>query len=126
MVCAEAATAGENAHQVGQVITIGAPLQGTRLAYIGLGKCAEEMRYTKKNAFLQQLAQRIRQYGDRMHCFYSRSDLIIIPNAAAAVQGTPKTLFADHGHLSYLFSDKAIDKLISLIKPASPKDSPDM
>ena len=97
------------------LITLGSPLKGTKTAFLGFGKCAKEMRYSKKNGLLSHLAERVRQYGERIYTFCSQTDVIIIPNSSASLEGVAKVTFADHGHLYYVWSDVVIDKMISLI-----------
>lgn len=116
IICAEAATHLDKDHHIDLVITLAAPLRGTRIAYLGIGKCAREMVYSKTNDFLNDLISRIKKYAGNFHCFGSMVDLIVIPNTSAFVEGTDKSLFQDHGHLSYLGSDAVIDRMITIIR----------
>lgn len=116
VAAAHAATTSDPEHRIDQLITLGSPLQGTRKAIFGAGKCAKQMQHCKDNTFISELVERIRNHSGRIHCFHSQSDGVVSPNLAATVEGVDNTLFPDHGHLYYMYSDRAIDRMITIIR----------
>ncbi len=100
------------------VITIGAPLQGTRLAHLGFGKASRQMSY--RSPFLQKLTAHM-TYNPKTeyYCFGSIVDEVIKPYQNAFYK-TPDDLihfrlYSDVGHQSYLFDEDVINEVILMI-----------
>ncbi len=98
-----------------KIITLGSPLQGTILAYLGLGKCAKEMR--RNSPYLHQLEQDLMTKNVAFINVGSHADLIVLPSNSTSFQKVPskKILFGSMGHFSYLCSCQVINFLIKNI-----------
>ena len=109
--------------EIEDIITLGTPLDGTRVAYLSLGmmlgqsKAGKQMFYRSKFVKNQQ---EIAAQDDKTHFFHiaSKCDYVIRP-LFSAVKGNGKhteTATLDGtGHVSYLFSDKAADLVIDYL-----------
>lgn len=107
--------AGDANCEVKSVITLGSPLNGTRLK--SFGKAVEQMQY--RSAFIKELRQKILHSGI---CFYhvgSEADYIILPSNSTVIKENKHTLFKNLGHLSYLFSDRVIRHCLTYYKGLS-------
>lgn len=104
---------------VKNVITLGSPLNGTKLAGIGIGECAKEMRY--QSNFVKALNEAISRVSTRFFNITSQSDLIVVPNDSAKFSD-PKcesNAIPDLGHISYLFSDSVADNVLDYLQRSS-------
>jgi len=97
---------------VSQVITLGSPLQGTKLAYIGVGKCAKQMR--RNSPLLAELGEKI-QKSDKYTHFGSGGDIVILPHDSANPGGKGKK-FPSIGHLSMLYSEQVAHETANILK----------
>ena len=88
--------------KVTDVITLGSPLIGTKMAYIGIGQCAKQMRY--KSKFMTELRDKIEKATETLfHNIGSTSDIVVRPTRSAVVM--KHHVFQSMGHLGYLYSD---------------------
>lgn len=101
-----------NTGHIEKIITLGSPLQGTYTAYLGFGKCAEEMRWGSD--YLNQLEQDLSRKNIAFTNVGSQSDLIVLPNKSASFKTVPseKIQFGSMGHLTFLCSDRIATFLI--------------
>jgi pimeloyl-ACP methyl ester carboxylesterase len=75
-----------SAQRLHRLITIATPHQGTRMAQLGHGLCARQMR--PHSDWLAQLqAKQTPAHARRTLCFYSACDNVVIPSAAAILPG---------------------------------------
>lgn len=98
-----------------QLITLGSPLQGTYVAYLGLGKSAAEM--CPHSPFLNQLEKDLALKDIPITTVGSQWDCIIIPNNNALFNAVPsdKCIFNSMGHNNYLFSDLIVQLILNKI-----------
>jgi len=105
------------AHSVSQVITIGSPLQGTRVAKIGLGQCTREMEINSN--FLKELHESIELCSHvQFYNIASTTDELVIPYSSAILKSDSNHQFYldDIGHASMLFSKRVSDQLCSWLR----------
>jgi triacylglycerol esterase/lipase EstA (alpha/beta hydrolase family) len=89
------------------VITIGSPLKGTRVAQIGLGQDAREMEIG--SPFLIELHEAIENHPSiRFYHIGTQTDQLVIPHTSTLLAGHPDKQFVvkDIGHLTLLFSPR--------------------
>lgn len=106
------------------VITLGSPLKGTKLAPIGIGPCATQMRY--KSDFTKRLSQIMEDAEDlKFFHIWSATDLIIRPPRSAHLyhQNSMNEKIESLGHVSFLYSPKIANKLIKYLKTTSAQQS---
>lgn len=99
------------------IITLGSPLEGTRMAIFGGGECAAQIRY--RTSFIMSLKNRIAD--NRKIPFWhigSWADPIIRPPSTSWHMGgcSNHIILEDFGHLSMLYSEKISEILASCIK----------
>lgn len=103
--------------EVAMVITLGSPFKGTRIAMLGFGKNAKEMR--PNSSFLTDLGERIQHSKIPYYSIASKIDNMIIPwqSALLSDESTIKKQFIleDHGHLRLLTSLLVINKVAEWI-----------
>lgn len=102
----------EGVDHVPQVITIGSPLKGTRLAPLGIGANAKEMRCG--SPFLMELQQKMASCSSsKFYHIATETDQIVLPFSSALFgrNGENQFTFADLGHLSLLFSPRVVRKV---------------
>lgn len=90
--------------EVGKVITMGTPFQGTKLARFGMGECARQMR--RDAEFNKKLYSQIEE-NDIIQFYHIAAgfDQIVIPYTSALVEGKKERIvFDDLGHIGLLFS----------------------
>lgn len=106
----------ENIDHIEKIITLGSPLQGTYFAHVTFGKCAKEMR--RHSDYLNRLEQDLLGKNISFINICSRSDLIVLPNSAAAFKSVPseKIIFGSMGHMTYLCSDRIVDYIKACLK----------
>ncbi len=102
---------------VRKVITLGSPLQGTYLGYIGIGKCARQMIYgsefTKK--LLRQME--LSPYTKFVNLGSQNDSLIKPAQSATPLKSAHITTheFEEMGHMAYLTSSKVHEVIINSI-----------
>lgn len=104
----------ENLAQKGeviQIISLGSPLQGTRLAAFGIGKSAAQM--APNSPFLLKLQEQIRSSSVAYYHLASRIDNIIVPwNSALLSKDKDKEFIVpDLSHLSLLVSPVVAERV---------------
>jgi triacylglycerol lipase len=102
---------------VRDVITLGSPIQGTKLAPIGIGTCAKQMRY--QSEFVKNLNEWVHENNDtRFVNIGTQTDRIIVPHSSAFFSShkVRKLTIPDLGHAAYLFSDRVADQIIGYLK----------
>lgn len=118
LVCEYYATAIAPAGSVESIITLGSPLQGTKMSVLAIGKCVREMSY--RSDFSKKLDQQVLCEGHirRLH-LASETDLIIRPTSAALplyAKGddsqSQNYTFDCLGHVSFLYSRSVVDKIV--------------
>lgn len=98
------------------VITLGSPLKGTKIAVLGFGECARQMECDSN--FSVQLSRDIIESEIRFHHFASKTDLIMRPyhtSLNGEEDETPRSRLVDLGHVSYLFSRKVIRDIVEIL-----------
>jgi len=102
--------------EVTDIITIGSPLAGTPVAYIGIGKDAHEMRL--ESEFHRKLRYQIsRLHSIRFFHVASETDEIV-PHTSALIGkvASQQLLLKDTGHLSLVFSSRVADQISHWLK----------
>ena len=105
---------------VTDVITLGSPLHGTKLAPFGFGECAKQM--DPNSPFIKDLHEKI--YNSEYTRYFnmsSNADEVILPNNSALLDKTKMKKLKTHtfenlGHASYPLSDRVADKLVKYIQ----------
>lgn len=96
------------------LVTLGSPLEGTYMAYIGLGPSAREMR--PNSAYIQALHEKQKNFGKKLDALHigSHADFIICPTKSACgpTWNHATHTFSDMGHVTYFFSDRVADQLL--------------
>jgi len=98
--------------KVSDVITIGSPLAGTRVASIALGPNGREMR--RGSGFSQALREEIGKSDSvRFYHIASRTDQLIVPYSSALMGFHPEReyLIDDIGHMTLLFSPRVGERI---------------
>lgn len=115
---------GEGKSKVKDIITLSTPSKGTKLASIGLGKCAEEMR--KNSNLIKDLNENSnKDHGFRILQIGLKNDLIV-PLKSAFLDGIPKEnrrTINGMGHTEILLDKEAIDIVIDHILSHYPHHS---
>ena len=97
------------AARVSKLITLACPHHGTRLAYLGFGHNAREMR--PSSAWLCALAE-----GEAIPVpfvnVWSPHDNFVAPQASSRVEGCQEIVLEDLGHLSFVFSSRLLKILL--------------
>ncbi len=98
------------------VITLGSPLQGSRLTAIGIGKNCTQM--TPHSPFLQDLEKKRLASTIPYYNVASKLDNMIVPwdSALASKNIRDQYILDDLGHLSLLVSPKIVSKIIQWLK----------
>lgn len=99
------------------VVTMASPLEGTRMALLGGGPCAAQMRF--KAPFITELKAKIvsNQRIPFCHIGSSADPVIRPPTSAWQIGGySDKIVFEDMGHLSMLYSNAISTALYSCLK----------
>jgi pimeloyl-ACP methyl ester carboxylesterase len=90
---------------IAQVITLGSPHSGTRMAVFGLGPNAAQFR--PDSAFLSDLSDK----PDFLTSLYSEMDQLVVPSSSSKLGTT--VLLPDMGHLTMLYQREAFDALLA-------------
>jgi len=89
-------------HEVPQVVTLGTPHQGTRMAALGQGHNARQMRL--RSAWLAELPPL-----PNVDCFWTPCDQIVNPAERAIQPGARAHRLDEVGHMGLVHSDEAWD-----------------
>lgn len=108
---------------VTHVVTLGSPLEGTKMAKFALDNCAKSMQ--KEASFIDNLAEKINKTVKTTRFLHIGSDVDLVvrpPMSTLFFQNqTPhveRILFDDIGHSTYLFSDKVVDQVTYFLHKA--------
>lgn len=106
--------------RLNKVVAIGAPVRGTELAFLGIGRSARQMR--RQSHFLEKLARdmRMRETGT-LYFAATRKDEIIYPWRGCFLwdegEKHPRQAAFNHtGHFGLLFDEEVISWLVRCIK----------
>lgn len=98
------------------IITMGSPLQGTKLSVMAYGRCIEQMRY--RSQFVKDLNHKMEDAEDlRFVHLWSATDLIIRPARSAQLR-SPNAIneeFEGLGHVSFLYTPSVADRVIKYV-----------
>ncbi|MGD2168808.1 MAG: alpha/beta fold hydrolase [Chlamydiota bacterium] len=91
------------------IITLGSPLKGTKVAKLGVGKCARQMR--ENSSFIKNLKDNLPE-----KVFYNvvtKKDQLVIPYRSGLITGdrAKRYVLDDIGHASLLYSTRVSKKL---------------
>lgn len=105
---------------IDDIITLGTPLDGTRVAYLAFGMSGAGRQMHPKSDFVRGLQdEAMRDETTRYFHIGSKCDYVIRP-LVSALEGrgkkTETAMLDATGHISYLFSDKTADLVISYLK----------
>lgn len=112
LACAWYAAKLAPAGKVGDVITIGSPLSGTKVAQIAIGKNGREME--RGSDFVREVQEVVRKNRKvRFYHIASKTDQIILPYSSALTGEHPEREYVvdDIGHMSLLYSTRVADKI---------------
>lgn len=99
---------------VKKVITIGSPLHGTPMAYLGIGPNAKEMRPSSE--LLQEIREGMRKSSTRFFHIATRCDQLVIPGDSAMLKENEHVVFEDLGHVSLIYSKRVAAQVAEWIK----------
>lgn len=102
------------AGRIAKVVTVGSPHAGTMIAYLGIGRCAREMR--PGSAFLQRLGAATPPVP--VVCLLSRADNFMAPVDSPALSGSRVITIDGVGHMAMAFSPRVHDILLGEIGKA--------
>ncbi len=116
IIAASYATNPSASGSVTDVVTIGSPLQGTKMALLGIGSGCKQMRY--QSDFIQKLNEKMAKATQTRFCHIGTPTDLILSPAQSAWPETPgaKKLKVDRlGHASLLFSRRVSEHLKNYI-----------
>jgi triacylglycerol esterase/lipase EstA (alpha/beta hydrolase family) len=105
--------------KVGDVITIGSPLRGTKMAQIAIGKNGREME--RGSDFVREVEEIVRKNRKvRFYHIASKADQIVLPYSSAFTGQHPEReyILDDIGHMSLLYSKRVADKIENWLSSA--------
>ena len=109
-----AATPGAD-QQVGGLVTIATPHQGTWMARYAHGANGRQMR--AGSAWLAKLArQETAQLRARFVCFYSDADAIVFPSGLARLPGADNRLVAGVGHVAIAYRPEVMNWVMAQLQ----------
>lgn len=121
LVACHCAVMTEGGHAITHVMTLGAPLHGTRMAVLAGGHACQEMRVG--SPYTDELCRAIGA-DHRVRYFHLGSwfDNMVIPSESAVTGKRPghERLFPDVGHLTMLFSSKVAQQVIDWLRSTVP------
>lgn len=100
--------ADDSGVEVKDLITLGSPLKGTPMGYIGIGKCAKEMCYGSE--FISDLSTKLHERAIPHFHQASKADIVVFP-CKSAVNDKDEDhalIYRDIGHVSFMLSDRVI------------------
>lgn len=96
-----------------RVITLGSPLRGTKMAFLGLGKCAKQMR--RGSPFLKKLEESYNKKAEpELFHIATKKDQIVLPYTSSFImKDKKKRLLLDNiGHMELVYSKEAVKKIL--------------
>jgi pimeloyl-ACP methyl ester carboxylesterase len=108
--------AGSTGANITDVVTVGSPLAGTPLAYLGLGYDAYEMR--PDSEFHQELRNKIREHPQiRFSHIASKADEVVpLSSALLGEDHSRQLVLKDIGHLGLVFSSRVGEQICAWLK----------
>lgn len=102
--------------EVKDLITLGSPLMGTKIAPIGVGKCTDEMNFASE--YISDLSKKLADSSIPHFHQGSKADMVILPyRSSLNNQNNQNTLLHDDlGHLSLMLSDRVVSANISRLR----------
>lgn len=107
--------AAQPAARLHQLITIGSPHHGTRLASLAHAPNARQMR-ERSDWTTALLARQTPAQHARTTCFYANADNIVFPASSATLPGADNRHLGAVGHLSMVESPEPLAALITLLE----------
>ena len=109
--------ANTNDEHIELIITLGSPHNGTQLAPLALGKCAQQMRENSVwNARLLELETD--SMRKKIISIRSTQDNVVIPNSSSILSGARNLLYDGYGHCTTTTSRTIAHKVIELVQSA--------
>jgi triacylglycerol lipase len=97
------------------IITLGSPLLGTPMAWLGLGINAREMR--PRSSFLNELQQLIQDNKNiRLYHVATSTDFLVFPIDSALIRHNQCVVFEDIGHATLLYSKRVTQQIGDWLK----------
>ena len=100
--------------KVSEVVTLGSPLNGSKLSILGFGECTRQM--SRESGFVKDLQQKMKASDVRFVHFGSQTDELVRPTESAIIQENEHFEFREMGHAAFLFSDRVSDRIIARFK----------
>lgn len=115
--CLEYALEHAPKDQLIYIITLSSPLHGTKMAKIGVGPSAKQMHIGSD--YIKNFHERLKNATHiRVFALASEIDLIIRPQTSALMEEYPfadNILFEDIGHVTFLYSEKIMKKVVEYL-----------
>ncbi len=111
--------AHETGVEITDIVTIGSPLGGTPVAYLGLGYDAAEMR--TGSSFHVELREKIKQHTHKIrfsHIGSEADEVVPITSSLIGEDQTRHYRLKDIGHLGLVFSSRVADQVCDWLKPS--------
>ena len=107
---------GAGRTRIAKLITLGSPHHGTKMAPLGIGHNALQMRYG--NDWLAQLATQERKHprGVPLTCLYTENDDLVCPSESGRLPGAKNIVLRAVGHVSLLFSTQVAELVAEEIR----------
>lgn len=110
--------------QVTDIVTIGTPLKGTPIAYMGFGKDAKQLRHNC--SYIKELSKSIcEQNKIRYFHIGTETDELVVPYNSSLLLENKKAKhlkISNLGHIGIVFSDRIIDAVIDHYKEGITQD----
>lgn len=108
--------AHDRAARVARLITLGSPHHGTRMASLGIGDCARQMRW--QSAWLADLAHEERVHPRRVPTLsvYSLSDDLVYPPESGVLPWAENVPVTALGHVALVFSGAVANRVIAFLR----------
>ena len=107
---------------VEQLICVGTPFQGTKMAYVGMplfGLVSQSLRQmTPNSSFLQRLHEGPLPANVAIYCFAARNDLVV-PIDSAILDGA-KNIMVAGSHASLVTSEKVFRQVLAVLEGRDP------
>lgn len=102
--------------RVALLVTLGSPHHGTRMASLGLGDCARQMRW--QSAWLADLAHAEQVHPRRVPTLsvYSLSDDLVYPPESGVLPWAENVPVTALGHVALVFSEAVANRVITFLR----------